>query len=451
MLRDKIQTCFVYLMNTIQAARIYSEDHPKYKEFVHLLYAHLQEILKEKKELTLGIVSGELAWEDEIFFHLTQKMAPLIKFLEESRIERIVFQQGLRIEELFQFFIFLTRTKRLERTDEAEYFRLHGIQNIRAGRLRAPVRTDNGGSEASALRGKFANSLQVVTNHLNMVLNEEEIEYLDLRFNILSIMEDFIGRHQDLLNLISVKEKDLITFVHLLNVSLLTMFFASKLEFVKDDVLDLGIAALYHDVGKLSISLGIIKKKAKLTEAEFIQMRDHPLLGARILEGYKDTLGILPQVVAFEHHLRYDLTGYPRVSYPQKPHPASMIVSLCDVYDALALKRSYKKDYPPDKIYEVMILEKGRMFDPELIDKFFQFIGVYPVGTIVALSDERVGVVRQVSEQEIFRPTVEIVAPQNGGETIDLAKERQVSIVQALNPRGSGEKYLPLIYHSRPS
>lgn len=451
MLRDKVQTCFIYLMNTIQAAKIYSGDHPKYKEFVERLFVHLQDILQEKKELTLGIVSGELAWEDEIFFHLTQKMAPLIKFLEESRIERIVFQQGLRIEELFQFFIFLARTKRLDRLDETEYFRLHGIQNIRAGRLRAPVKSGEGEAQADALRTKYTNSLQVVASSLNMVLNEEEIDYLDLRFNILSVMEDFIGRHQDLLNLISVKEKDLVTFVHLLNVSLLAMFFASRLGFVKDDVLDLGIAALYHDVGKLSISLGIIKKTTKLSEAEFIQMRDHPILGARILEGYTDTLGILPQVVAFEHHLRHDLSGYPRVDFPRKPHPASMIVSICDVYDALALKRSYKKDYPPDKIYEVMILEKGRMFDPELIDKFFRFIGVYPVGTIVALSDERIGVVRQVSEQDIVSPTVEIVSPENGGETVDLAKNRNIRILQALNPRGAGEKYLPLIYHSQHS
>jgi len=450
MLKEKVKTCFIYLMNTIQAAKIYSEDHPKFKEFLQRLFEQIQEILQERKELTMGIVSGELAWEDEIYFNLTQKLSPLISFLEESRIERIVFQQGLRFEELNQFFIFLARTKRLDRVDEKEYFTLHGIQNIRAGRLRALAKVD-GGAAAHELKTRYRNSLHAVAHDLNMVLNEEEVEYLDLRFNILSIMEDFVGRHQDLLNLVSVKEKDLLTFVHLLNVSLLSMFFASKLEFVKDDVLDLGIAALYHDVGKLSISLGIIQKKAKLTELEFIQMRDHPLLGARILDGYKDALGVLPQVIAYEHHLRYDLTGYPKVAFPQKPHPASMIVSICDVYDALALKRSYKKDYPPDKIYEVMIMEKGRMFDPLLLDKFFQFMGVWPVGTIVSLSDERVGLVRQANEQDIFGPIVEIMPPENGGETLDLAKDKTVRIVRALNPLAEGEKYRPSASHSLPS
>jgi HD-GYP domain-containing protein (c-di-GMP phosphodiesterase class II) len=450
MLKERVKTCFIYLMNTIQAARIYSEDHPTFKEFLKRLFDQIQDILQEKKELTLGIVGGELAWEDEIFFGLTQKLRPLITFLEESLIERIVFQQGLRFEELNQFFVFLARTKKLDRIDEKEYFHLHGIQNIRAGRLRAPVKVDGEGSAGDELRKRYVNSLQVVAHDLNMVLNEEEIEYLDLRFNILAIMEDFVGRHQDLLNLVSVKERDLLTFVHLLNVSLLSMFFGSKLEFVKNDVLDLGIAALYHDVGKLSISLGIIKKKTKLTETEFIQMRDHPLWGARILDGYKETLGVLPQVVAFEHHLRYDLTGYPKLAHPQRPHPASMIVAICDVYDALALKRSYKKDYPPDKIYEVMIMEKGRMFEPLLLEKFFQFMGVWPVGTIVSLSDGRIAVVRQANEQDIFRPTVEVISAENGGETIDLAKNKEVRIIRALNPLSDGEKYVSSVYPTSP-
>jgi len=443
--RDKVKTSFIYLMNALQAARLYSDGHPKFKEFVDRLHVQLQEILEERKELILGIVDGELAWEGEIFFNLAKKLAPLIAFLEESRIERIIFQQGMRFEELHHFIIFLARTKGLEKIDEKEYFNLHGIQNIRAGRLRASARDDSASAKAEEVRLKYENSVHAVTHALNLVLNEEEIDYLDLRFNILSIMEDFIGRHQELLNLVSVKDRDIATFVHLLNVSLLGMFFSSKLEFTKDDVLDLGIAALYHDIGKLYISLRILLKKTKLDEAEFVQIKDHPILGARILDGYKDTLGILPVVVAFEHHLRCDLGGYPKVAYPQRPHPASMIVSICDVYDALALKRTYKKDYPPDKIHEVMILEKGKMFDAVLLDKFFQFMGVYPVGTIVALSDHRIGVVREVNEQDIFGPRVEIVDPENSGEMVDLFKTKKTRITAALNPHSRGKKYLGFI------
>ena len=444
-MRDKVKLGFIYLMNSIQAGKLYSEEHPKFKEFIGRLYAVLQDILQMKKELILGVVSGELAWEEEIFFDLSQKLAPLISFLVESGIERIVFQQGLRFEELSDFIAFLTRTKRQEKIDEQEYFSLHGIQNIRAGRIKALAKVDGGETKAAELQNKYDNSLQTLDHSLNIVLNQDEVDYLDLRFNILSIMEEFMGRHQELISLISVKRSDQITFVHLLNVCLLSMFFASKLDLSKDDVLDLGIAALYHDIGKLYISLKILQKKTKLAEHEFVRMSEHPLLGAQILEDYKESLGILPPVVAFEHHLRFDLTGYPKVAYPQKPHLASQIVSICDVYDALSLKRSYKKDYPPNKIYEVMVMEKGKMFDPQLTDKFFQVTGVWPVGTIVSLSDESVAIVRGINEEDIFSPEVEVIAPESKKETINLAKEKTVQITEALNPQGKGKDYLRFI------
>jgi HD-GYP domain-containing protein (c-di-GMP phosphodiesterase class II) len=228
------------------------------------------------------------------------------------------------------------------------------------------------------------------------------------------------------------------------------MFFASKLQFSKDDVLDLGIAALYHDVGKLYISLKVIQKESKLSEGEFVQIRNHPLLGAKILDGYKEALGVLPIVVSYEHHLRYDMTGYPKSPYARKTHPASLMVSICDVYDALALKRSYKKDYPPEKIHELMMLEKGKIFDPQLLDKFFQFMGVWPVGTLVSMSDGRVGVVRATNEQDIDRPSVQVLAPENGGEVVDLALRPDVRIIESLNPQGEGAKYLPLIGFPEP-
>jgi len=443
--RDKIKICFIYLMNAIQAGKIYTGDHPKFKEYLNRLYDVVQDILRDRKDLVLGIIGGEAAWEDEIFFHLRGKLGLLIDFLEKNGVERIIFQQGLRFEELREFIIFLTRVKRQDRISEQEYFTLHGIQNIRAGKLRTMVKAEGAAAEAAETRTRYESSVQTVSHAINVVLENDEVDYLDLRFNILGIMEDFVGRHQELLNLVSVKRRDLVTFVHLLNVTLLAMFFGSKLQFAKDDVLDLGIAALYHDVGKLYISLKVIQKESKLSDKEFLQVRNHPLLGARILDGYKDALGILPVVVAYEHHLRYDLTGYPKSPYHRKPHPASMMVSICDVYDALALKRSYKKDYPPEKIHELMMLERGKIFEPQLLDKFFSFMGVWPLGTLVSMSDGRVGVVRSVNEADPDRPSVQVLAPENAGEVVDLALRPDVRVTASLNPQGEGAKYLPLI------
>jgi len=122
-----------------------------------------------------------------------------------------------------------------------------------------------------------------------------------------------------------------------------------------------------------------------------------------------------------------------------------LMVSICDVYDALALKRSYKKDYPPEKIHELMMLERGKIFDPQLLDKFFQFMGVWPVGTLVSLSDGRVGVVRAANELAVDRPSIQVLAPENAGEVVDLAMKPEVRILESLNPQAEGRPYLPLI------
>jgi HD-GYP domain-containing protein (c-di-GMP phosphodiesterase class II) len=278
------------------------------------------------------------------------------------------------------------------------------------------------------------------------VLNEEDVDYLELKFNVLNYMEDYLGRRQELVDLVSIKKKDLNTFLHLLNVSIICMFVSSKIGYSQEDVLDLGISALFHDIGKLAISRRILKKPTKLKEDEFYKMKHHTTQGAEILVKYTDAVGKLPTVVAYEHHLRYDMKGYPRLAYSRKPHTASMIISLCDVYDALAQRRSYKKDFPPKKIYNIMMEGKGTSFEPELLDTFFRVLGVWPIGTIVSLSNRRIAVVRKTNEKDVYSPVVEIIHPKKSRGIIDLSeKGTKIKITKSLNPFKEGKKYLEMI------
>jgi HD-GYP domain-containing protein (c-di-GMP phosphodiesterase class II) len=446
-MKPDVKNIFISLLNAIQAGKIYSEDHPTFRGFVDALYRRLTEHLAENREIVLGIIEGELAWEEEIYFELSQRLKSLVDFLQGCGINRIVFRPGLRPEELSKFIAFLTRPGKKRALDPQDSDELQGIENIKVGKLRARVAGTGVDDSARERRIRYRSSLEFASHSLRAVLNREEVDFLDLRFNILNVMENFMGRHQELLSLVSVKDKDLITFVHLLHVSVLSMSFAAKLGFAKDDVLDLGIAALFHDVGKLHISSEILKKKGKLADDEFTRIKEHPFLGSMILQGYQEALGILPAVVAFEHHLRFDRKGYPKVPYPRPPHAASLIVSICDVYDALSQKRSYKTDYPPDKVHEIMSLEKGTLFDPALFERFFQVIGAWPIGTIVILSDGRIAVVREVNEQDIFRPKVEIVHPEAAGEVIDLLETKgRLQIREALNPLGEGQEFLERVF-----
>jgi putative nucleotidyltransferase with HDIG domain len=444
---EKIKAFLIDFISTIQAAKIYAADHPQLRELIERAFRNLEAVLKEKPEIVIGIVDNELAWEEEILFDLSRKLHSLFLYLKERGIERMSFEAPLGKDELSRFVAALTNPKIKDYEDPQEYLAEMGIQKIKAGRLTVPRLVPSADQKRQEdLQGQYEASVQGVTQSIESMLEGKALSSLDLGFSMLDIMDSFAGKSQKFLGLISIKEKDILTFAHLLNVSVLAMHLSSKMGYSKDEVLELGNAALFHDIGKLFVSRKILKKKDTLSKEEFSMIRDHTVLGARILLKYEGTLGILPAVVAFEHHLRYDLKGYPRLAFPYRPHPASFIVSLCDVYDALSQKRTYKKDFPPLQIYELLTKEKGKLLDPEVVDEFFRTMGVWPVGTIVVLNDERVAVVREANEQDIFRPKVEVIVPEDKREHIDLVEQKdRFEIKDYLNPYGEGRKYLDFI------
>jgi len=450
---DKIKNFLTDFMSSLQVAKIYSTNHPNFKDFVNKTFARLQDIFEERDELVLGIVEGELAVGQEIFFDLSKKLRSLIIYLQEKGVERIVFHRALQEEELVKFISYLITRREEEEEDAQDALSRLGIENITSGKIKTVSPEGETEEEPEGEKVKkilnyarmYEDSVDTVSQSLQTVIDEEDLDYMGLRFNMTNFMENLMGRYQELFNLAAVKSKDKLTFYHLLNVTILSMYFSSKLGYAKDDVLDVGVAALFHDVGKLYVSQKILKKKEKLEDEEFMRIKEHTVFGTELLFKYLKSLGTLPVVVAFEHHLRYDLKGYPKVSYPKKPHPVSLIVSICDVYDALAQVRSYKRDYPPLKIYNIMMKEKGRLFEPELLDKFFKIIGIWPVGTIVSLNDGRIAVVRDVNEEDIFRPKVEVIHPEEKKEFIDLSEQKELEIKASLNAFTEGKEYIKYI------
>jgi putative nucleotidyltransferase with HDIG domain len=444
---EKIKVALLKLSSAIQAGKIYSKDHPSFQEFIVRAFQALREALEHKKELVIGIVEDELAWEGEIFFSLSQKLNALVLYLQEKAIERVVFLPDLNEEELSSFVLFLIDREQKGTVDAHEYLTALGVRNIRAGKIRALAPEPEKAKARSGAKKKRKNkTIRNVSQIIENVLNEEDVDYMELKFNVLNYMEDYLGRRQELIDLVSIKKKDLNTFLHMLNVSIISMFISSKLGYSKEDVLSLGIAGLFHDIGKLAISRRILKKSTKLDEGEFYKMKHHTTRGAEILAKYTEAMGMLPTVVAYEHHLRYDMKGYPQLAHPQKPHTASMIISMCDVYDALAQRRSYKKDFPPKKIYNIMMEGKGASFEPELLDSFFRALGVWPIGTIVSLSNRRIAVVRKTNDEDVFNPVIEVIHPAKRREVIDLSEEgTKIKITKSLNPFKEGKKYLELI------
>lgn len=442
----KIENSFKDLIYSLHMARLYGVTHAKFSAAIDTFYNGLQDIFKEKEDIVIGIVGEELAFEKEIFFELSKTAKPIIDHLKEIKIEKIIFLRAVEKEELSKFAAFLISHKGEPDNTPQENMELLGIKHITVSKislsLQKPLR-DELEVDYSLL---YSDALNKFSNTVDRVLNKDEIDYLSVRLMINTVMDNLINQYQELLKLATIKRYDIRTFSHILNVSILTMHFSSKLGYSKDDAMEIGIAALFHDIGKLYISRKVINKPAVLTEEEFNIMKSHTVLGAEILLQYVDKIGILPIAVAFEHHVRYDLKGYPKLPIPRKPNIASSIVAICDVYDALSQKRSYKNDYPPDMIYSIMSKDKNTAFDAELLDTFFRVMGVWPIGTIVSLSDKSVAVVRQENEDDIFSPKVEIISPENKKGMIDLKKLKGgIEITHYFNPLKEGKEYLQFV------
>lgn len=445
MVFEKIELFLKNLMSSWQTARIYSIEHRLFTESLEKTYSGLCDALSGQDELVIGILEEELASGDNIFFELSRKVIQPITYLKKIDIERIVFRKGVTKEELIKFISFLIApVEEIQHTPQ-EYISAAGIRNIEVGKIKAPAGDSSAQSEAEKTEFVYYKEcLGRLSQVLDILINNDTVDHLSLKFIANNIMENLKGSYQVFSKLRQTKSYDVVTFIHLLNVSILSIYFSHKLGFSRDDCLDIGIAGLFHDIGKLYIAKKILQKKDKLSEEEFDKVKSHTVLGAEILLKHVDGLTALPVVVAFEHHLRYDLKGYPEISFPRKLHIASSIIMICDVYDALVQRRSYKRDYPPEMIYEVMIKDKGKKYESNLLDSFFKAMGVWPRGTIVRLSDGRIGIVREENDDDIFSPVVEVIS-EAARERIALKVRSDIKIKQSLNPLSDGKDYLDLI------
>jgi putative nucleotidyltransferase with HDIG domain len=199
----------------------------------------------------------------------------------------------------------------------------------------------------------------------------------------------------------------------MVNVSILTMAQARGLGIEGPMLREFGMAALMHDIGKVKTPTEILNKPDKLTAEEFAIMKRHTIDGAEILRGTAEIPPLSP-VVAFEHHLRIDGSGYPDgVSRPTL-NLATMLCGIADVYDAMRSQRKYQQAFPSERILTVLQRNDGSQFDQHLVRRFVQLIGIYPVGNLVRLNTDEVAVVLRVHAPDPFRPKVRVLFAPDG-------------------------------------
>ena len=262
------------------------------------------------------------------------------------------------------------------------------------------------------------------------------------------IVDLILEEEFSLLGLTAIKNHDEYTFQHCVNVSILAIAVGQRLGLSKKLLGELGVAAILHDLGKAAIPPWVLNKPGKLSPDEWKLMLDHPVQGVKMIarmRGLND-LALRAMIVAYEHHINYDKSGYPKHTGHLDQSLFSRIVAIVDCFDAMTAHRSYRKNaFTPYEALHQMLSQNREKFDPLLMKVFINTVGMYPAGTVVLLDTNEIAVVTAHNSNDIFRPKVQVVAdtnrkPVQGGTEIDLSARDEatgayaVGIVSALDP-----------------
>ncbi len=234
-----------------------------------------------------------------------------------------------------------------------------------------------------------------------------------------AVVDTIMSDAQSLIGLTTLREFDDYTFVHSVNVCILSVALGRRIGIAKPQLLDLGLAALLHDIGKARLPTELLNKRGALDEAEYALVQSHTWQGVLALFALPVGSGRpwRAMLAAYEHHMRTDLGGYPRTVRPRRLSLFSKIIAVADGFDAATTTRVYRDNpWSPAEVLRGMRDNPRLGFDPVMVKAFINLTGIYPVGTLVVLDTFELGLVHAASAdpQALARPIVRLLADAQG-------------------------------------
>ena len=267
-----------------------------------------------------------------------------------------------------------------------------------------------------------------------------------------SLVDQVLNNEVASVGLTTLNDFDRYSFVHTVNVCIFSVAIGRRLGLSKNRLFDLGMAALLHDVGKSRVPLELITKEGKLTAEELETVQAHTWLGALSAYQFRD-YGEIPyrgMITAYEHHMKMDLSGYPKTLRPRQLSVFSKIVGIAAAFDAATSTRSHAAAKSPDAVLLELQEDPDRSHDPVLVKALINLLGIYPVGTCVILDTHELALVHAANSDAalVHRPIVRVICNADGGwlddpPLVDLADAAPNgtfirSIIKVTEP----EKYL---------
>jgi HD-GYP domain-containing protein (c-di-GMP phosphodiesterase class II) len=261
------------------------------------------------------------------------------------------------------------------------------------------------------------------------------VSFKQARRAIQNIIDLMVDDEASVLGLTTLRCHDQYTHNHSVNVSLLSMALANRAGYPKVELADLGLAALFHDMGKSNIPMEVLNKPGEFTDEDWVAMRNHPTEGVLSLSKMRGITNLPGRMAAasFEHHMNLDFSGYPKLAVPWTISLTGRILTIADCYDAMTSSRVYRREpMSPSKVLNMMLSKSGKSFDAVLLKLFVNCVGILPIGSLVMLDTNELAVVLKpaVDKANTERPFVKVITDPQGnsidhGREIDLTEKNE--------------------------
>lgn len=301
--------------------------------------------------------------------------------------------------------------------------------------LAPDVQVDDAVNEITRIR-----ATSMIAQTFKEVSESRPVDFQKVSDVVNEIIDDLNSNSDTLFSLSTIRCVDDYTFVHCVNVCILSLLIGSATITMKRDLKKLGVGAILHDLGKVKLKPEILRKPGKLSQEEFAEVQLHTVYGYEILREFPEC-SILSAHVAYQHHERMDGSGYPRGLKGFDIHKFARITAIADVYDAMASKRVYRDATSAQMAMQYLMEEGKGLFEESLVRRLAERIAIYPSGSIVRLDTGYIGVVVRQNSSDPRRPVVRILA----NETYDLIEPDEIDL--SCNPK----HYITTVFPTLPN
>ena len=463
-LRHAGRDFLVVLYTAVRSLKLYPLENAQVQKALDDLAATTKQLLDVERELELRL-QGEF-----IFVNSTRLRLDLDNYASFSHVLGLFRQNGvgaMRVDEgvdrrqlqIFLSLLLASGAKDATGATVSDLGQKLSDSNVTHISVEPPLETDEDLADAEkqkeAAKRTYARSVAVTKEVISSIRMGRTANVKKVKRAVQAIVDQVLNNEASLIGLTTLRDYDEYTFTHSVNVCIFSVALGRKLGLTKLQLYDLGMAALFHDVGKSRVPLEVLNKEGGLSDEEWRIMQAHPWLGVLTLFGLRG-YGEIPyrgMIVAYEHHMKTDLTGYPKSLRGRELSIFSKIVAVSDGFDAATSRRVYQTvPIQPDQVLKEMWENPRRGYDPVVVKAFINLIGIYPVGTCVILDTYEVALVHAANQDvsQVHRPQVRLVTAPDGallhpGVVVDLAQRDEQgnfprTIVKVTDPEKYGIK-----------